>query len=577
MSETYPVETTPDRPEIQVRVAGEELEPTARLDVLEVDVTEEINRHGRATLLLRNWDEADLTVTHSESDQFAPGAEIEILLGYREELTTVFDGVVVGLDARFGGGAGPTLLVHCRTRSILLDAPPRSRVFEDTSDGDIASELASAHSLSADSSDGITQPAVVQQRISDWRHLVARAERLGFVTYVRGDTLVFREPTTDQGEAPSLRFGRTLLELDIHQALGHRHDPTTATAWDVTELAAIDSEAPSSASSLNDGDRPDATDALEAAGWAERAATEPTSAPLDPLEVERVAARTADRQTLKHISGRGRTIGLPQLQADSWLVLEDVGVRFAGAHYVSAVRHRLGRNGYNTEFQLGLPERLLPPSEPIGSGLLLGVVEDLDDPDGQARVKVGFPWRADAPDAVWARLATLDAGPEQGTLFMPDVGQEVVVAHVDDDHRFPVVLGALWNGQQAPPESVDPDANDIRMIRTRSGHKLRFDDADPGSVVLETAGGRLVELLDGDELVRLTDASGNSLTIDRDGITLEATTGDINLKAAAGKVKVDTSGFEAKSTGPAKVESTATLDLKASASLSVNGALVRIN
>lgn len=577
MSETYPVETTPDRPELQVRIGGEDLDPTTRLDVLEIDVSEEVNRHGRATLLLRNWDEGEQTVTHSDSDEFAPGAEIEVLLGYRDELTTVFDGVVVALDARFGGGSGPTLQVQCRTRSILLDAPARSRVHADLSDGDIASELASAHGLNADTADGVTQIAAVQQRTSDWEYLVARAGALGYVTYVRGDTLVFRPPSTEQGEAPALRYGRTLLELDMSQSLGHRHDPTMATAWDVAELAAIDSEAASSGSDLSGGDRPDATDALEDAGWADRAATRPGSAPLDPLEVERIALGEADRQTLRHLSGRGRTIGLPQLQADSWLVLEDVGERFAGPHYVTAVRHRLGQRGFSTEFQLGLPQRLLPPASAASSGLLLGVVDDLDDREGLARVKVKFPWRADAPEAVWARLATLDAGPEQGTMFVPDEGQEVLVGHVDGDLRYPVVLGALWNGKQAPPESVDAKKNDIRTITTRSGHKLRFDDAEPGSVTLETAGGRLLELLDTDELVRLKDASGNSLTIDSSGIALEATSGDITLTAAAGKVKVDTSGFEAKSTGPAKVESTATLDLKASASLSVNGALVRIN
>lgn len=577
MSETYPVATTPDRPEFTLTVDGAEVDPVVQLDVVEIDVTEEVGRHGRAVLLLHNFDDEQQEPTHSESGSFAPGTAIQIALGYAAERSTVFDGVVVGLQARFRRDTGPTLEVQCASRSILLDAAARSWTREDVSDGDVAAELASDHGLRADTAAGVTQPAVVSHRQTDWQWLVDRARRLGYVTYVRGDTLVFREPASATSSLPSLAWGRTLLELDLRQDLAGRHDPAEARGWELDELAPVTSEASAADSALSGGERPTPAGALADAGW-DRPVQLPTASPLDPLEIERLAVAHADRQVLHHLAGWGRTIGLPDLSADSWIAIEAVGSRFAGPHYVTAIRHRLGRRGFTTEFQLGLPEPLLPPCPShAASGLLLGIVEDLDDPAKQARVKVSFPWLDDRVEPVWARLATLDAGPEMGTLFVPDVGQEVVVAHIDADERHPVVLGAVWNGKQPPPLLPDPNENAIRSITSRTGHVLTFDDADPGGVTVETSGGRTLVLSDADEHVRLVDASRNSITIDGDGITLEASAGDVVLKAPAGKVKVDTTGIEMSSTGPAKLESTATLDLKASGSLSVTGSLVRIN
>jgi uncharacterized protein involved in type VI secretion and phage assembly len=241
----------------------------------------------------------------------------------------------------------------------------------------------------------------------------------------------------------------------------------------------------------------------------------------------------------------------------------------------------VGPNGFRTEFRLGLAPRLLPPSAvgaaPRGS-IHLGIVDDLDDPLGWGRVKVRFPWRTDAADAVWARISTLDAGPDEGTWFIPDVGREVAVGFVDGDEAQPLVLGSLWNGQHGVPFSIDPDKNDIRAVRSRSGHVIRFDDGDAGPLTIESADQRSIVLDDGGKKVIVRESgSENSIELSDGGITLTAAKGDITLKASSGKVKLDASGIEATSTGPAKIESSATAELKASATLTLSGALVKLN
>lgn len=158
-------------------------------------------------------------------------------------------------------------------------------------------------------------------------------------------------------------------------------------------------------------------------------------------------------------------------------------------------------------------------------GLYTAVVVDVDDPDGLGRVKVRLPWvREDQGEqaTAWARLATMMAGADRGTWFVPEPQDEVVLAFMAGDPRHPVVVGALWNGVDAPPEAADPE-NNVRSITSRSGHRLVFDD---------TAGAQRVEVTTqgGHELV-LDDASGGTITVTHSG-------GSEIVIDAAGTVKV---------------------------------------
>src|SRR5687768_6076417 len=548
---------------------------------MEVDVHEEINRHARLSLLVQNWDSDRRQVRYSDRGPFAPGKAIAVSMGYHAELTQVFSGVVTALEGHFSSASGATLQVEARSKSILLSGLPRSRLFEQTTDGDVAQSIAVDYSLTAKADTGAARETVVQDRRTDWEALVERAEMIGWVTYVRDDDLVFRPPARPTGEEPELSWGKNLSEIHLTEDVSRLGDPVKAAGWDPEQQAIADADADAARGEVSDGGRATATDAVGDTGWPSRTAMLHAPLPLTSEELDRLAVGRVNRQELEHINGYGTTVGLPVLRIDSWLKVTGVGDRIGGAHYLTAVRHRVGPNGFHTEFRMGLAPALVPPPVPgreAGGHLRLGVVDDLDDPLGWGRVKVKFPWRTDAQDSVWARIATLDAGPKQGTWLIPDVGQEVAVGFVEGDDGQPLVVGALWNGQQGVPESIDPDKNDIRSIVTRSGHRLRFDDGDAKTVTLETAAGRQVVLDDDGKKVTLMDSgSNNTVELSEDGITLTAAKGDITLKAGSGKVKLDASGIEAKSTGPAKIESSATAELKASATLTLSGALVKLN
>jgi uncharacterized protein involved in type VI secretion and phage assembly len=162
-------------------------------------------------------------------------------------------------------------------------------------------------------------------------------------------------------------------------------------------------------------------------------------------------------------------------------------------------------------------------------GLFYGVypalVVDLQDPDSQGRVKVRLPWSPDSGSAsyeVWARLAVLMAGNNRGTWFIPDVNDEVLVCFEAGNPRRPYVVGALWNGSDAPPESMDAD-NNLKTILSRQGIRMTMDDTI-GAVKLrlETPGGNSIVLDDGQLSITVEDMSGNSMTMQPSGITITA-------------------------------------------------------
>lgn len=172
------------------------------------------------------------------------------------------------------------------------------------------------------------------------------------------------------------------------------------------------------------------------------------------------------------------------------------------------------------------------PRLPLGLGgrfygVYPAVVSDLADPDDQGRVKVKLPWSLDPSGAAyeaWARLATMMAGNDRGSWFVPDVDDEVLVSFGGGDPSQPFVVGALWNGKDAPPQAMDSAGNnDKKVLKSRNGVKVTLDDTDGAEAfVVETPGGQRITLQDGPGSVTVEDANGNSIKLETSGITIQA-------------------------------------------------------
>ena len=198
-------------------------------------------------------------------------------------------------------------------------------------------------------------------------------------------------------------------------------------------------------------------------------------------------------------------------------------------------------------------------------GVYPALVNDIRDPDGSGRVQVTLPWSPDASGKryeAWARLATPMAGSNRGIWFVPDVGDEVLVAFQAGDPRWPFVVGALWNGKDSPPQSMDGGGdNDLKVIRSRNGVKVTLDDKDGQErLLIETPGGQKVQLKDGPGVVEIADSNGNSVKLESSGITVTAsatvTVNASTAKISAGMLTVDAA--MAKFSGVVKAETVIT-------------------
>jgi uncharacterized protein involved in type VI secretion and phage assembly len=194
----------------------------------------------------------------------------------------------------------------------------------------------------------------------------------------------------------------------------------------------------------------------------------------------------------------------------------------------------------------------------------VGVVTNNKDADLGGRVKVRYPWLGEE-ESHWARLVTPMAGAGRGFYYLPEVGDEVLVAleHGDINHAY--VLGAVWNGQDRPPkpasEVVDATGRVTqRILRSRLGHTITLDDSEdrPGIRIVDKTGQNSISL----------DSTTNQVSI--------KVLGNISLEAPQGQVSIKGLGVQVEATGPVKVKG-ATAGLEATGPTTVRGATVSIN
>jgi uncharacterized protein involved in type VI secretion and phage assembly len=198
-------------------------------------------------------------------------------------------------------------------------------------------------------------------------------------------------------------------------------------------------------------------------------------------------------------------------------------------------------------------------------GVYPALVTDIKDPDDQGRVKIVLPGLAGQSfnedpkrGGYWARLATLMAGNDRGSWFIPEVDDEVLVAFEGGDPSHPYVIGALWNGQDRPPGTMDGHGNNFhKILQSRNGVKITIDDTDGmESLKLETPAGQVITLKDGSSAVKIEDSNGNSIKFDSAGITMNVSN---KLTISASQVEISAGGVSVQA-GMARFSGTVKCD-----------------
>lgn len=175
----------------------------------------------------------------------------------------------------------------------------------------------------------------------------------------------------------------------------------------------------------------------------------------------------------------------------------------------------------------------------LGPSAFLAKVVSVKDPDNHNRIQVRvftIDGVADQDAPVWARVAVPFAGDNRGAFFIPDVGDEVVVVYLAGDPRFPIVMGGLWNGHDAAPDSFggSGDSVDRWTITGKAGTKISIVEDSSGPTIEFQTPGRLKGTLadSGGGSIEFTDSMQTSVKIDSSGVTINAPTAQVQVTAA---------------------------------------------
>jgi phage protein D len=507
------------------------------LSVLSVKVHHALNDMPWARLVLAEGDMANDSVPLRDSELFKPGADIAVKAGYGDAEETIFTGVVVRLGFRMDGHIGGQLTVDCRAKACRMSVSRRTVHHLNQTDGEIIQTLIGQAGLRASAATtALAHEALVQYDCSDWDFVLARANAMGLLVNVDGDTVSVQPPRVDAAAALTLTWGVDLIYFDV----------------------GIDAGLPQARQVPDEG--------------------------ANAVQVKLAPA---------HLRGRASFQGSALARPGASIELAGLGSRFGGNVLLSSVEHELEDGDWITRAEFGrdtTQQVLQPGLLPGVGGLQIGVVLQLDgDPQGEHRILVRLPACQAATEGLWARLAHLHASSGFGSFFMPEVGDEVLLGHLDQDPGRPVVLGSLYSSSRTPPYPLTA-GNNIKAVVTRSRHRIEFNDADRLITVTTPARNQLV-FSDQDRAIEIRDQSGNVIRLSEGGIALDSPH-DITLVAQGG-IKLDAVGeisvcskADVKLEGlnvacqaqvGVSVKGAATAELSASGQTLVRGAMVLIN
>lgn len=497
---------------------------------------------------------------------FEIGSPVDIAFAAAGDPTTVTTGEVTAISVEQATGGRHELVLSGLDVTHRLAKPPKTRSFQQMTDADIAEQIAAEHGFDAEvDPTGDVNEYVLQTSQSDLSFLKARAARIGFDVWIAQGKLFFKTQPRAAVEPPELRWGDNLHRFKVRFSSAERCDEVVVRGWDPIGKTAVVGRA-------TEGDTGTTAPAAEEMTAAARngfgevtrfAGQFPVST---QAEADALATSLFLKASSEEVIARGEASGDPLIAAGATVRVSAMGTKLSGDYRITSVEHVYGAGSpYTTRFVCGgkdpgsFADLVGGSSRGTGLGaaatgwgsLVVGVVTNVDDDEGLARVKVKFPSLTDQDESTWAKLLAPGAGPSRGFQAIPEVGDEVLVGFEHDDKHRPIVLGGLWNRSDPPPEdAVAGGAVAARAWWSRNGHRvvLRDEDGGPGEI-----------------LVAIGDGT-SKLSVKRDATALE---GEQKLSVEAREIEI--TALQSLVLRAPRVE------IAGDAEVKVTGGMVRIN
>ncbi|ESA38836.1 rhs element vgr protein [Leptolyngbya sp. Heron Island J] len=550
-----------------IKIDNEDVAKDILENILQVIIEESLHRPSLLTLVIRNdyqpgvsnddpWErQKPFQIGKTIQIGFSPSIpNAEAKKESSEEIPYLFHGEITGLETQFTEQTQAPIIIRAYDHSHRLHRGYHNRSFQNMTDSDVVEKIADEVGIKIDQLDNSGEPHdyIFQENQTNMAFLRQRAARIGFELFMYDGKLNFRQPKSEEtleltwlDDVRSFHVQLTSAEqvksVEVRGWDYTTKEPIVATADQENLLTQIESEEESGTKASQ------AFDKLQ----------DPKRIVVDqPVfkrkEADAIAQALCDEISGQFVMGDAMAAGNPEIRPGRMVKLQALGP-YTGEYYITETRHVYINRVYDTEFSVrGLrggdfAERLTsaPPLKP-GQTLLVGIVTDNEDPDELGRVKVKFPTLTEDHNSNWARVVSMGAGNSRGFDCLPEIDDEVLVAFEHGDIHRPYVLGGVWNGADAPPNTVSKNVQDgkvrLRTIQTRTGHKIQFVEEDQDTkagVYVETKAGHKLQMNDSEQFMELITKGGHRLCLsDKDKSIVMDSKGTIEIKAA-GNISVN--------------------------------------
>lgn len=414
-----------------------------------------------------------------------------------------FEGIITEAQMVRTAGASGGIIINGYSPTILMEGPPNIRSFSDKSLSTIVQEVLDGYSNGMKSSVAVskdtTLPYTVQYSESDFSFLCRMAQKKGEWLFFNGEEFLFGKPKPKNF---TLEYGRTLHSFNIEmraKSVGFEYigyDPSNGETQRASS-SEVNYQPEGYSKSVFESSKkmfPNTSTMLYSHSLEEGNSRTHL---IDRVSTQ-LQSRTSDMVTAKGDSDEtGLRIGdVIEIKEPAFSLtgnpLDGLKEQNFGSYILTDIMHICDESGtYHNSFD-AVPENVLAPpygnvhSFPTAESQPATIISN-EDPAGLGRVQVAFAWQqAQGTNTPWIRMVNPHSGGGKGFYFIPEVGEEVLVAFEGGNAEKPFVLGAMYNGS-ASSDYYTP-GNDQKVMHTRSGTKMIFNDAE-GSVFIEDPSG----------------------------------------------------------------------------------------
>ncbi len=506
-----------------VSIEGVKIDP-----YVSIKITQKINDHHEFEVVLDN----ESFIKEGNSDIFSSkdyiGKSILINIDKYD-----FLGRITGIDFKMQKGKYGHTRLKGYSKTILLESGNHLRSFTGKDLSSIVKTILDGAKMrgiiNPKKEDPITYHC--QYNESDYKYLQRLAKQYNEWLYYDGEYIVFGKPRNSKNVIP-LEYGQDIYEVNIRTEIG----AVKQLGYDFNYLEnnvissnSANDKAMSSTSEygLNAslGLYPNHTQSL------------PETVLENKYEVDQyVKGKTESALgNFDILEAKSKQKGL---EIGSVIKVSSEGKHLGETYMIVEIEHTQSEDKeYENIFQcipagsVYLPEPELPT---VYAGLQRAIVIDNEDDLGKGRVKVRMLWQTGDMTTDWLQVLAPDAGSSdvvnknRGYVFVPEVGDQVMVGFHYNDPNRPFVLGGLHHSESAEGGQQN---NTIKSIKTRSGHIIEFND---------TKQAESIKITDKSKNIIFIDTANSSIQISApENISISAKNIDItaseNLTASAGE------------------------------------------